>query len=179
MSLHPPPAMRAGRRKEGRPGRTAPVQAGSSPHPARSAAAEAKPGLEPGASTRKKRRSCAGPLREPAGVQLRLTQGSTRPSSQPPPALGSQCGPPSNPSWVDQPRGARRASGARGPTTPPRRSRSQRPASPLGTCCALLTLLQSPSLPTLENYTLPLLLASLSWGRAEAGEEGDRKGVGT
>lgn len=36
-----------------------------------------------------------------------------------------------------------------------------------------------PSLPTLGNYTLPLPLASLSWGRAEAGEEGDRKGVGT
>ncbi|XP_044890722.1 ly6/PLAUR domain-containing protein 1 isoform X1 [Felis catus] len=71
MSLHPP-AVRAGRRKEGRPGRTAPVQAGSSPHPARSAAAEAKPGLEPGASTRKKRRSCAVPLREPAGFALQI-----------------------------------------------------------------------------------------------------------
>ncbi|XP_066879201.1 uncharacterized protein [Kogia breviceps] len=56
-----------------------------------------------------------------------------------------------------------------------------RPADRRGTCCALLPSL-SPvsSLPPSENYTLPVPLeASPSGGRAEAGAQGDRKGVET
>lgn len=80
---------------------------------------------------------------------------------------------------------AQRAHRTRSLPTPPRRSSSQHPASPRGTCCALLTLPQSPApTPTPNththsgNYILLLPLASLSWGRAGAGEEGDRKGWG-
>lgn len=118
-------------------------------------AAEAYPGLEPGASPRKKRRSCTGHLGKPAGVQVRLTHGSTSPSRPPPPALGSQRGPRSNPSRVDQPWGAPRAArhaGFRPHLAVPQSETGPSPRHLLRPAHA------SPgsSLPTLENYTLPL-----------------------
>lgn len=60
---------------------------------------------------------------------------------------------------------------------------SARPISPNGTCCALLKLSRVSSLPALESHTIlyplsPFPQAAQSPGRAEAAEEGDRKGGG-
>lgn len=111
-------------------------------------------------------------------MQLCQAHGSTSPSSQPPPAPGSHCQRCCNPNGVDSP-GGRRAQSSTQSFDPA----SQVPQSAPGQSPRHLLrpphVFPIPSLPTLSNYTLPLPLASQSWGRAEAGEEGDRKGVGT
>lgn len=96
-------------------------------------------------------------------MQLCQTHGSAPPSRQPPLAPGSRGQPHGSHSWVGWtlPRGNRPAPGAQRTwrvrpcakrarlacslPTPPRKSGSQHPAGPRGTCCALHTPPQSPA----------------------------------